>query len=118
MDRLYRRLVADNERLTPADAGIIEIQAQAILLAKWAFAELEKSGADGQPHNLLERDTTHGDGTEMRRHPLWIAWRTAAEQYRSAAQQTGGTPMSRSRMPDVADEQMSLAEVLYGDVVP
>lgn len=114
---MFRRLVKENDQLRPADAAMVEQMVQAALLARWAFAELAKAGPDGSPHNLMEQDTTHGDGTEMRRHPMWIAWRTASEQLRAAAQQLGATPMARARMPEPEIEQLSLADVLFGDAM-
>lgn len=114
---MFKRVVRDNPSLAPADAAMVEQMVQAALLARWAFAELSKAGPDGSLHNLMEQDTTHGDGTEMRRHPMWIAWRTASEQLRAAAQQLGATPMARARMPEPEIEQLSLADVLFGDAM-
>lgn len=113
---MFKRVVKDNPSLSPADAAMVEQMVQAALLARWAFAELAKAGPDGSPHNLLEQDTAHGDGQEMRRHPMWMAWRTASEQLRAAAQQLGATPMARARMPEPEVEQMSLADILFSDV--
>lgn len=114
---MFKRLVRDNPSLLPADAAMVEQMVQAALLARWAFAELAKAGPDGSLHNLLEQDTAHGDGQEMRRHPMWMAWRTASEQLRAVAQQLGATPMARARMPEPEAEQLTLADVLFGDAV-
>lgn len=113
---MFKRVVKDNPSLSPADAAMVEQLVQAALLARWAFAELAKAGPTGSAHNLMEQDTAHGDGSEMRRHPMWMAWRTASEQLRAAAQQLGATPMARARMPEPQTEQMSLADILFADV--
>ena len=112
---MFKRVVKDNPSLTAADAAMVEQMVQSALLARWAFVELAKQGPDGSPHNLMEQDTAHGDGSEMRRHPMWMAWRTASEQLRAAAQQLGATPMARARLPEPETEQLTLADVLFGD---
>lgn len=112
---VFKRLVRDLPGATPADAALIEQMAQALLLARWAFDVLAENGPDGE-RNLLEQDTAHGDGQEMRRHPMWMAWRTASEQLRAAAQQLGASPMARARMPEPEGEQLSLADILFADM--
>lgn len=116
-EQMFKRLIKENPTLTAADAAMVEQMVQAALLARWAFAELAKTSPDGGSHNLMEQDTAHGDGTEMRRHPMWMAWRTASEQLRAAAQQLGATPMARARMPEPETEQLTLADVLFGDAM-
>lgn len=119
IDQIYRRLIRDLERIEPADAALIEDKARWIVIAKRAYAELalETPAAERTPNQgLTVPDTTHGDGTEMRKNPLLIVLRTASEQIRANAHQLGATPMSRARLPEQQAEQLSLADILFASV--
>lgn len=104
--RHYRRLGKVLE-LGPADESMLSSLSQGLWLQELAVAAIEKDG-------LLVKDTAHGDGTDLRRHPALIAWRTAAEVVRAAAMRLGASPLDRQRLP-APDEGDSLAKVLWGD---
>ena len=119
-DAIFRRLVRDIDGLKAGDAALVEDTARWAAVAKHAYAGLglgkpaeERTANEG----LTVPDTAHGDGTEMRKNPLLIVLRTASEQIRANAQQLGATPMARARMPEPEVEQLSLADVLFGDAM-
>lgn len=119
-DAIFRRLARDVAGLTAADAALVEDTARWVAIAQDAFAGLAlEKAADVREVNegLTVPDTAHGDGTEMRKNPLLIVLRTASEQIRANAQQLGATPLARARMPEPETEQLSLADVLFGDAV-
>ena len=111
----WRQLVADNPLLTPADASLVDVLLQATMLARWSYEVMAQPGPEGQAHTLLERDTAHGDGQEMRRHPLWMAWRMAADMVVKASGQLGASPMARARMPEPEEQDVSIAELLFAE---
>lgn len=113
---IFRRLAKDIPALSPADAGLLELQAYWLEIAKEARRQLdaEQPGANGLA--LTVTDTAHGDGTESRKNPLLIVLRTATEQVRAIAQQLGASPAARARLPEPEREQMSLADILFADV--
>jgi len=109
-DAIFRRLVRDIVGLTAADVALVEDTARWVAVAKDAYGDLVDEG-------LTVTDTAHGNKEESRKNPLLIVMRTASEQIRANAQQLGATPLARARMPDVEPEQLSLADVLFGDAV-
>ena len=119
-DAIFRRLARDIVGLTPADAAIVEDTARWVAVARDAYSglALQKPADERLPgEGLTVPDTAHGDGTESRKNPLLIVLRTASEQIRANVQQLGATPMARARMPEPEHEQLSLADVLFGDAV-
>jgi len=112
-EAIFRRLVRDVAGLTPADVAIVEDTARWTAVAKAAYAQLLAEETMG----LTVTDTAHGNKEESRKNPLLIVLRTASEQIRANAQQLGATPLARARMPEPETEQLSLADVLFGDAV-
>lgn len=108
-DAIFRRLVRDIAGLTTADVALVEDTARWVAVGKQAYRELSDEG-------LTVTDTAHGNQEESRKNPLLIVLRTASEQIRANAQQLGATPLARARMPDQELEQLSLADVLFGDI--
>ena len=118
-DAIFRRLAKDIADLEAGDVALLEDTARWVAVAKHAYAGLGlgKAAAERTPNEgLTVPDTTHGDGTEMRKNPLLIVLRTASEQIRANTQQLGATPMARARLPEKAAEQLSLADILFADV--
>lgn len=105
--KLFNMIAKANPHLTGGDSAMLLTYAQAVFLQNLAIDNLI---ADG----IWIYDTTHGDGSEKRRHPSVITWRTAAEQARQAARALGVTPLDRARVvqPDDGDVG-SLAEMLF-----
>jgi phage terminase small subunit len=119
-DAIFRRLTRDIGNLTAADVALVEDTARWAAVARAAYAglALHKPENERTPNEgLTVPDTTHGDGTEMRKSPLLIVLRTASEQLRANAQQLGATPLARARLPEPETEQLSLADVLFGDAM-
>lgn len=119
-DAIFRRLTRDVVGLTAADVALVEDTARWAAVAKAAYSglALDKAAGERTPNEgLTVPDTAHGDGTEMRKNPLLIVMRTASEQLRANAQQLGATPLARARMPEPELEQLSLADVLFGDAM-
>lgn len=108
-DAIFRRLVRDIAGLTTADVALVEDTARWVAIGKEAYKQLSDEG-------LTVTDTAHGSQEESRKNPLLIVLRTASEQTRANAQQLGATPLARARMPEQEAEQLSLADVLFGDV--
>ena len=108
-DAIFRRLVRDIAGLTTADVALVEDTARWVAVGKLAYRELSDEG-------LTVTDTAHGNQEESRKNPLLIVLRTASEQIRANAQQLGATPLARARMPEQDLEQLSLADVLFGDI--
>lgn len=106
---MFKRVVKDLPAASAIDAALVEQFCQAAWLQRAAFQELVAAG-------LTVLDTTHGNGEELRRHPLTITWRGAAAELRAVAVQLGASPMARARMPEPEHEQLSLAEELFGMV--
>lgn len=106
---MFKRVVRDSPGVTAADAALIEQMVQAAWLQRAAFQVLLDEG-------LTVLDTTHGNGEEIRRHPVTITWRAAAAELRAVAAQLGASPMARARLPQQEHEQLSLAEILFADV--
>lgn len=106
----FRVIVKGNPHLTAGDTLMILQYAQALVIQLKAFEEMLAEG-------IWIHDTTHGDGTEKRRHPNVITWRTAAEQARQAAMRLGVTPLDRMRVvAEEPDDMGSLAEMLFEHV--
>jgi len=116
-DAIFKRLAKDIDRLEPGDVGLVELQAYWLEIAKEArrqLAIIAPADADAPRLTLTVTDTTHGDGTEPRKHPLLIVLRTATEQVRAIAAQLGASPMARARLPEVdAEGQMSFGEQFF-----
>lgn len=83
--------------------------AQAVVLQEMALEQLFTEG-------ITILDTTHGDGTEKRRHPSVITWRTACEVARAAAMRLGVAPLDRLRVVSTDKGEMDLAELLFQNV--
>lgn len=109
-DAIFKRLVRDVAGLTAADVAVVEDTARWTAVAKQAYRDLLDEG-------LTVTDTAHGSKDESRKNPLLIVLRTASEQIRANAQQLGATPLARARMPEPDHEQLSLADVLFGDAM-
>ena len=107
---IFRRIVRDAPNLAAADSAMVEQAAMAHWLTKKAFRALQDEG-------LVETDTTHGNGEEIRKNPNVITFKSASERFHAAATQLGLSPMARARMPLDEAEQMTLAEILFADVV-
>lgn len=120
-DAIFRRLARDIVGLTSADVALVEDTARWVAVAKESYRQLcEEANPDPGADDamaLTVTDTAHGDGTESRKNPLLIVLRTASEQIRANTQQLGATPMARARMPEPEIEQLSLADVLFGDAM-
>jgi phage terminase small subunit len=126
-DAIARRLARDIPGLTDADMALVEDTARWVAVAAGAYSQL----IEGKPQPTAEQlerqevetllltvtDTAHGNKEESRKNPLLIVMRTASEQIRANAQQLGASPLSRARMPEPEREQLSLADVLFGDAV-
>ena len=120
-DAIFRRLARDIDGLEAGDVALLEDTARWAAVAKAAYAGLglAKPAEERTPNEgLTVPDTTHGDGTEVRKNPLLIVLRTASEQIRANAQQLGASPMARARLPEKEAEQLSLADILFADVEP
>lgn len=125
-DAIFKRLARDITGLTPADVAIVEDTARWTAVAKAAYAQLLAGEKQPTPEQMERQevemlltvtDTAHGNKEESRKNPLLIVMRTASEQIRANAQQLGATPLARARMPEPEHEQLSLADILFGDAV-
>jgi len=106
----FRLICRENPHLNAGDTGAILQYAEAMALQQIAMRDLLAEG-------ITILDTTHGDGTEKRRHPSVITWRTACEVARQAAMRLGVTPMDRARVVEPEREGLgSLADVLFESV--
>lgn len=93
--RLIRRLASTLPAVTEADEVLLEGLAQAVYLRNVAFTALHAEAT-------FPVDTDHGG--ELKRHPAWLAWRTADEQALKAATRLGGSPLDRQRIPEVEEK--------------
>lgn len=107
-DAIFRRLARDIEGLTPADVPLLELTAMWVAIGKKSYADMIDQG-------LTVTDTAHGNGEESRKNALVIVLRAASQEVRLNVQQLGASPLARARMPAVEHEQLSLADVLFGD---
>ncbi len=108
-DVMFRRIARENPHLNQSDAAMIEQFIMAHNLTKLAYQAILKDG-------LVETDTTHGNGEEVRKNPNVITFKAASERTAAAAAQLGFSPMARARMPEPEHEQLSLADILFADV--
>ena len=118
-DAIFRRLARDLKNIEPGDVALVEDMARWASIAHHAYCDLaldKPVHERSQQQGLTVPDTTHGDGTEMRKNPLLIVLRTASEQLRADAQQLGATPLARARMPEEEPQQLSLADLLFAEV--
>lgn len=98
--------------LTQADVPVLAQLATALWVADQAAQLMMEEG-------ILTTDQAHGDGTEKRKHPAYTIWKNSAALAASLAQQFGLTPASRARLGLAEDDgEESLADVLWGKVVP
>lgn len=104
--RLFNLIVKANPHLTAGDALMVLQYAEAAWLQSKALGEMLGEG-------IWILDTTHGDGTEKRRHPNVITWRTAAEVGRQAAMRLGVAPLDRLRVVQDDGEEEDLGEMLF-----
>lgn len=105
--KLFSLIVKHNPHLTKGDTLMILQYAEAAWLQSQALGEMQREG-------IWILDTTHGDGTEKRRHPNVITWRTAAEVARQAAMRLGTAPLDRLRVTQPEEEQPGdLAQALF-----
>ena len=104
--RLINLIVKANPHLTAGDALMVLQYAEAAWLQSKALGEMLGEG-------IWILDTTHGDGTEKRRHPNVITWRTAAEVGRQAAMRLGVAPLDRLRVVQDDGEEEDLGEMLF-----
>ena len=108
--RLFNLIVRTNPHLTAGDSLMVLQYAESAWLQSRALGEMFDEG-------IWILDTTHGDGTEKRRHPNVITWRTAAEVGRQAAMRLGVAPLDRARVVVQEDDDVgSLAEALFQSV--
>lgn len=111
-DAIFARLAKDVEGLEAADVALV--QATAVWVEVLLAARDDLENEDGSLA-LTVTDTAHGNKEEARKNPLLIVMRTASEQIRANAQQLGMSPAARARLPEKEAEQMSLADILFGD---
>lgn len=104
--RLFNLIVKGNPHLTRGDTLMVLQYAEAAWLQSKALGEMITEG-------IWILDTTHGDGTEKRRHPNVITWRTAAEVGRQAAMRLGAAPLDRLRVVQDEGEEEDLGAMLF-----
>lgn len=105
--KLFNLIVKHNPHLSKGDSLMVLQYAEAAWLQSAALGEMIDEG-------IWILDTTHGDGTEKRRHPNVITWRTAAEVGRQAAMRLGVAPLDRLRVAQPeSDEPGDLAQALF-----
>lgn len=104
--RLFNLIVRGNPHLTKGDTLMILQYAEAAWLQSVALGEMLREG-------IWILDTTHGDGTEKRRHPNVITWRTGAEVARQAAMRLGAAPLDRMRVVQAEDDDEDLGAALF-----
>lgn len=83
--------------LTVLDGAAFRLACEAYALAVAALGEMRPKKADGTPDGrkrgfeVLLRDKDH----EPRRHPAFIVWKQATDEYRSWCSEFGMTPSAR-----------------------
>ena len=107
--KLFRLIVKGNPHLTPGETLEILTYARAKRLEEMAFEQMLTDG-------IWIYDTTHGDGSEKRRHPNVITWRTACEVARQTAMRLGITPLDRQRVAGQEVDEMEELEALLAGV--
>lgn len=109
----FRRVVqrlGDNG-LEHADIDLLAQYATALWIADEAARLLATEA-------IVETDTAHGSGTEVRKHPAFTIWRNAVATAQQLGQHFGATVASRARLGiQPEEEQLSLAELLFREVV-
>lgn len=112
-DGIFRRSGRDIPGITPADVALLELRGYWMEIAKDAMRQMRNPDKPDEL-TLTVQDTTHGDGTEMRKNALLIVLRSATEQIRAIDHELGASPMARARMPEVRDEdQLSFGEQFF-----
>jgi P27 family predicted phage terminase small subunit len=100
---------AGEHGLTQADVPMLAQLATALWIADQAALRMARDG-------LLMTDQSHGDGTELRKHPAFTIWRNAVTVADTLAKQFGMTPAARARLGlEQESGAPSLAEVLFGE---
>lgn len=92
--RRVHRILADELEAAPADGGLLLQLAEAVVIRR---AAMDAMLADG----LIDEDSRHGGA--LRRHPLMMVWKQAAEVAFAALRELGGSPLARLRLPEGED---------------